>query len=97
MNGLFTITKANVKSALVYGLLVLGASFLLAGAQSVLQAGTIFGLDWKHIVDSAVIATLPIGIAGLSLFKNFLTDSRGKFLGKTEVIPDKTNTDIKHD
>lgn len=97
MNGLFTLTKANVKSALVYALLTLGASFILAFAQGVLNAGSIFGLDWKAIVDSAVIATIPVLIALISLGKNLLTDSQGKFLGHTEVIPDKTNTETKHD
>lgn len=94
MNGLFTLTWSNVKSALVYGALVLLASFGLAVAQDVLQAGSIFGLNWMHIVDSAVIATLPIGIAGLSLLKNLLTDAQGKFLGTTKVIPDNA-PDVK--
>lgn len=90
MNGIFTLTWSNVKSALVYGGLVLLASFGLSFLQSVMQAGSIFGLDWKHIVDTAVIATLPLGIAGLSLLKNWLTDSSGHFLGITKVIPDNT-------
>lgn len=97
MNGLFTLTKANVKSAVVYGLLTLGISFVLAFAQGVLQAGSIFGLDWKGIVDSSVIATIPVLITLVSLAKNLLTDNQGKFLGQTEVIPDKTNGDVKHD
>jgi len=88
MNGIFTLTWSNVKSAIVYGLLVLFASFGFSLVQSILNAGSIFGLDWKHIVDTAVIATLPIIIASLSLLKNFLTDSSGHFLGVTKVIPD---------
>lgn len=88
MNGLFTLTWSNVKSAVVYGLLVLAASFALSVLQNVLDAGSIFGLDWKHIVDSAVIATLPIGIAGLSLIKNLLTNSKGQFLNAVKVIPE---------
>lgn len=92
MNGLFTLTASNVKSALVYGVLVLGASFGLALLQNVLQAGSIFGLDWKHIIDTSVIATLPLGIAGLSLLKNLLTDSQGNFLGGPKVIPDNDPT-----
>lgn len=97
MNGLFTLTKANVKSALVYGLLTLGISFALAFAQGVLQAGSIFGLDWKAIVDSSVIATIPVLITLISLAKNLLTDSQGKFLGATTVIPDKSTTEVKQD
>lgn len=88
MNGIFTLTWANVKSAIVYGLLVLGVSFALAFAQGVLNAGSIFGLDWKHIVDTSVIATLPILVVSLSLLKNLFTTSSGKFLGMTKVIPD---------
>lgn len=93
MNGLFTLTWSNVKSALVYGGLTLLVSFLLALAQNVLNAGTIFGLDWKAIIDSTVIATIPVIIILISLVKNLLTDSKGKFLGATEVIPDKGTTD----
>lgn len=92
MNGLFTLSWSNVKSAIVYGVLTLVVSFVLAFAQGVLNAGSIFGLDWKAIVDSAVIATIPTLIVLVSLGKNFLTDAQGKFLGKTEVIPDKTKS-----
>lgn len=88
MNGLFTLTWANVKSAVVYGGLVLATSFVLSVAQSILDAHSIFGLDWKHIVDTAVVATIPVGVAGLSLLKNLLTDSSGHFLGFFKVIPD---------
>lgn len=95
MNGLFTLSWSNVKSAVVYGLLTLLVSFALAFAQNVLDAGSIFGLDWKAIVDSAVIATIPTLIILISLGKNFLTDAQGKFLGKTEVIPDKSKTTKK--
>lgn len=95
MNGLFTINAANVKSALVYGILTLLVSFALAFAQNVLQAGSIFGLDWKAIVDSSVIATIPVLITLVSLGKNFLTDAQGKFLGGAEVIPDKGKTEKK--
>lgn len=88
MNGLFTLTWSNVKSAVVYGLLVLGSTFLLSILQNVLNAGSIFGLDWKHIVDSAVIATIPVLVIIVSLGKNLLTNSNGSFLGVTKVIPD---------
>lgn len=93
MNGIFTLTWSNVRSALVYGLLVLGASFALAFTQNVLKAGSIFGLDWKHLIDTAVIATLPILVASLSLLKNLFTTSSGNFLGVTKVIPDNNSVD----
>lgn len=88
MNGIFTLTWSNIRSAFVYGFLVLIASFILSIVQNVLHAGSIFGLDWRSIVDTAVIATLPIIIASLSIFKNLLTDGSGRFLGITKVIPD---------
>jgi ABC-type glycerol-3-phosphate transport system permease component len=92
LNGLFTLTWANVKSALIYGALALITTFLLSLLQSVLNAGSIFGLDWKSIIDSAAIATIPVLITFISLGKNLLTTSQGNFLGVTEVIPDKTDT-----
>lgn len=88
-NGIFKITWSNVMSALVYGILTLGAVFLLSIFQGILDKGSIFGLDWKRIVDHATIATIPTLIAGVSIFKNLLTTSDGKFLNTTEVIPDK--------
>lgn len=89
MNGFLTLTWSNIKSALVYGIITLGAIFLLSVLQSILNAGSIFGLDWKQIVDSAVIATIPALIIVVSLAKNLATDSKGKFLGAVEVIPGK--------
>lgn len=89
MKGIFKLNAANIKSAIVYGLLTLGATFLLAALQSILKAGSIFGLDWKAIIDSSVIATIPILIAGVSIVKNLLTTEKGDFLGVAEVIPDK--------
>lgn len=97
MNGLFTLTKANIKSALVYGVLTLAVSFALAFAQNVLNAGSVFGLNWKAIIDSSVIATIPVLIALISLGKNLLTDSQGRFLGAATVIPDKSGASKKRD
>ena len=89
MKGLLNLNAANIKSAIVYGVLTLLATFLLAAFQSILQAGSIFGLNWKAIIDSSVIATIPLLITGISIVKNLLTTEKGKFLGVTEVIPDK--------
>lgn len=89
MNGLFQLSWANIKSAIVYGLLTVLAIFALSIFQSILDVGSIFGLDWKSIIDHSVIATIPLLITGVSLFKNFLTNNKGQFLGVTEVIPDK--------
>ena len=87
MKGLFTLDWSNVRSAVVYGVLCLVSIFALSVVQNILNAGTIFGLDWKHILDTSVIATLPLLVSGLSLIKNLLTTSKGKFLGTVDVAP----------
>lgn len=66
---------SNVKSALVYS--------VLAVALYIISKGSVFGLDWKIMVDVAVLGLLT------SLTKNLLTTDNGKFLGVTTVIPDK--------
>ncbi len=89
MKGLFQIDWANVKSAIIYGLMTLASVFGLSVLQNILKVGSIFGLNWKAIVDTATIATIPTMITGISILKNLLTNQKGKFLGVTEVIPDK--------
>lgn len=89
MKGIFTIEWVNVKSAIIYGLMTLMTVFVLSVLQNILDVGSIFGLNWKHIVDTATITTIPTLIMGISLFKNFLTNNKGEFLGVTEVVPDK--------
>ena len=86
---MFKLNLANLKSALTYGVLTLIACFSFSVVQSILNAGTIFGLDWKNIVDKGVIETLPIIVTALSLIKNLLTSDKGKFLGVITVIPEK--------
>ncbi len=88
-NGIGKLSWVNVKSALVYGVLTLVSVFGLAVVQGVLKAGSLFGLDWKAIIDSATIATLPALISGLSLMKNFFTTSRGNFVGMVKVTPEE--------
>lgn len=88
-NGLFKLTWENIKSAIVYGLLTLAATFVLSVAQKVMDAGTFFGLNWLAIIDSSAVSTLPLIITAVSIIKNLLTTSDGKFLNTTDVIPDK--------
>lgn len=88
MEGLFKLSWANVKSAIVYGLLTFLAAFILSIVQQVLDAGTFLGLNWVHIIDSSAVSTLPLMIVGLSIIKNLLTNSKGEFLGITNVIAD---------
>ncbi len=86
-SGIGTLSWTNVKSAVIYGVMTLVSVFGLAIVQGILKAGSLFGLDWKAIIDSATIATLPTLITGLSLMKNFFTTDSGKFAGIIKVTP----------
>jgi hypothetical protein len=90
MKGLFNLNWTNIKSAVVYGLLAMALVFILSLAESILKAGSIFGLDWKALLDKGVIVALGTFVTTVSLIKNFLTTEKGEFLGVTTVIPDKT-------
>lgn len=89
MKGFLNLNWANIKSALVYGFMTLAVVFALSVVQSIQAAGTIFGLDWKEIVDKGVVGTMPVLVIAISLLKNILTTDKGKFLGAVTVIPDK--------
>lgn len=87
-NGIFKLDKANIKSAIVYGLVTMAVVFILSAAESVLKAGTIFGIDWKHVVDVATLAAVSIFVASVSVIKNMLTTNAGNFLGIAKVVSD---------
>lgn len=90
MKGLFNLNWTNVKSAIVYGLLAMVLTFVLSAAETILKAGSIFGINWHALIDQGAIAALGIFVTTTSLVKNFLTTSDGQFLGVTTVIPDKS-------
>jgi len=71
-NGIGVISWINVKSALVYG--------LLAVLMAIIANKSIFGLDWRVLVDTAVMGVL------VSFVKNFLTTNDGNFVGVVKVI-----------
>lgn len=73
-SGLLKLNMANVYSALVYGFIMLGFY--------VISQGSVFGLDWRALVDVTVM-----GIIG-SLIKNLGTTNDGNFLGVIPVIPE---------
>lgn len=79
-SGILKLTKENVKSALVYGLLW----GLLSVIARISEVGNVFALDWKELVNAGVLSTLAVCI---SLLKNLLTTNSGNFLGITKVIP----------
>lgn len=86
---MFKINWVNIQSALVYGFL----SAILGGLFSVLNyiidAGTIYGLDWKAVLDKGAMASLGIFVTMISIVKNLLTTDKGNFAGVIEVIPNK--------
>lgn len=77
---MFELSWTNIKSALIYGLL----SGFLAIALYAINIGDVFNLDWKALVNSGVFGFL---IVIVSLVKNFLTNTDGKFLGIVKVTP----------
>ncbi len=91
MNGFLTLNWENVKSAVVYGVLMVFVTFFLAAAGIVLEHGSIYGVDWANAFDRGVISALGVIVSLVSLLKNLLTNDQGKFLGVIEVVPDKTN------
>ena len=86
MNGIGTLSWANIKSAVVYGVLMAVVTFLLVVGNSIITHGSIYGLDWPNIIDEGVLAVLAVLVAGVSLLKNLLTDNQGNFLGVTKVV-----------
>lgn len=72
-NGIFKLSWVNVYSAIIYG--------LLAMALYVISKGTIFGLDWKVLLDIGALGLLS------SLIKNIFTTNEGNFVGLIKVIP----------
>lgn len=78
MNGIFQIDLVSIKRALVQGLLV----GIITAITFILHAGSIFGLNFHSLIDSAVLA----GLATLPpLLTSFLTTHEGAFLGTTKV------------
>jgi hypothetical protein len=78
MTTLFKLNLVEVQSAIVYGLL----TALVGILGYVIEIGDIFLLDWKNLVNIAVIS---FSITMISLIKNFLTDSDGVFAGIVKV------------
>lgn len=85
-NGLFKLDWANVRSAVVYGILTIVVCFVLSVVESIVKAGSIFGLDWHKVIDGGVLSSLSFFVVILSLVKNLLTTDKGNFLGITKVV-----------
>lgn len=72
LNGLLQLSWINIKSALIYG--------AIAVCLYIISKGTVFGLDWKILVDVGVMAILT------SFTKNFFTTDAGDFAGVVKVV-----------
>ena len=78
MQKLFSINLVEVQSAIIYGLMTaLGAVLAY-----IVGIGDIFKIDPRSVIN---IATISFSITIISLIKNFLTDSEGKFVGLIKV------------
>lgn len=81
-NDIFSLTKTNIKSAIVFAIL----TALVAMIVYIVGLGDIFKIEPHTIANIGVMAILN-GI--LSLLKSFLTTSSGQFLGMTKVTEAK--------
>lgn len=79
-SGFLQLDWANVKSAIVYGIL----TALLSMALYAVSVGDVFALNSHALTNAGVFGGLSVLI---SLFKNLLTDNGGNFLGAVKVIP----------
>lgn len=74
MSKFFTVKWVDVKDALAVGVI----TFLFVIIVEIIAAKTIFGLDWKTLLNDGVIAGL--GVIG-SFLKSLLTTSSGTLAG----------------
>ena len=82
MQGIFKLDWANCKSALVYGILW----GILVMAIYAYQVGDLWKLDFHNLVNTGIFAFLGTVV---SLLKNLLTNNKGQFIGKFDVVSDK--------
>lgn len=80
MNGILSLSWANIWSALVYGLLW----GLLAVFIKISEIGNIFNLNWHDLLNVFIMAGIGFLIP---IIKNLLTTDKGNFLGIIKVIP----------
>jgi len=75
---LFTFNFANVKSAIISGVLMA----LFAMCTYIVSVGNIFTMDYAQLANIGAIA----GVTSIvSLLKSMLTTSDGKFVGMTSI------------
>lgn len=77
---MFTISWINIKSGLIYGLLWA----ILAVFVRILAVGDVFKLNWMELLNIFIMGGLGVFI---SLLKNLLTTTDGKFVDLVKVIP----------
>jgi hypothetical protein len=80
-NGIGKLDWANIKSALVYGLLW----GVLAIVIYMIQIGDIYALNYRDLSNAGVYGVLG---SLVSVLKNLLTTDKGNFVGAVKVIPE---------
>lgn len=85
---MFSLSKENIKSAIVYVIVTTLVAILLY----ILKVGSLFKINLHDLIDSGFMA-LTVGVS--SLLKNLFTDNTGKFLYITKVIPENSDTSEK--
>ena len=70
----FTLNWLDIKKALVYGVITAIVVVII----EILNAHTIFGLNWKTLANDGVIALLGVFVSAL---QSFLTNSNGVIAG----------------
>ena len=78
MGNLFEITKEDVRGALVSATFMAVTAILVY----VYEQGSIWALDFAELVNVGVMAAI---VYLISIAKNFLTDSDGKFVGAVKI------------
>lgn len=78
MSKIFRVSWVDVLDALVFGLLT---GLVVIGTEMI-AAKTIWGLDWRTLLNSGVIAFVGVITA---FIKTLLTTSTGKFAGVIKI------------
>ena len=78
MSKIFQINGKDIVSAMVSGLLM----GLLVVLVEIVQTGSIWGLEWKTLLNLGILAVIT---SMISFLKSLLTTDSGNFLGKVKI------------
>jgi len=75
---MFTLSWTEIKSAFIYTLL----TALVVGGYYIVSVESIYNVNGKVLLDKVAMSII---VGTISLFKNLLTSSKGKFLNLVKV------------